>query len=68
MYKFLINLKQCLKFDIQICNDLTGPNRNLVIEASQDLFITIAMYGSTCGIIMCDSMHLTVYGELYDCQ
>ena len=60
----LINLNQCQKFGIKICNDETDPHRNLGIEASEDLFIAIKMEGSTCGIVT----HPPTDDELRECQ
>ena len=47
----LINPNQCRKFGIQIFNDMTDPQRNLGIEASEDQFIPITMDVSTCGLV-----------------
>ena len=41
--KSLINPNQCQNFGIQIFNDPTNPHRNLVIEASEDLFVPMIM-------------------------
>ena len=51
MEKSLINLNRCRNFGIQICNDLTDPHMNLVIEASEDPFIPMKMEVSTCGLV-----------------
>ena len=73
MEKSLIKPNQCQKFGMQICNDLTDPQRNLEIEdpqrklgieASEDLFIPMETEGSTCGIIT----HLPTNDDIHDCQ
>ena len=43
MEKSLINPNQCREFGIQICDNPTDPHRNLVIEASEELFIPMTM-------------------------
>ena len=52
MEKSLINPNQRKKFEIQICDEPTDPNRKLGIEASEYLFIQMATERSNCGIIM----------------
>ena len=64
MEKSQINPNQCRNFWIQKCNDLTDPHRNLVIQASEELFIPMAMEGSTFGIVM----HPPTYNEFHECQ
>ena len=43
--RFLINPNQCRKFGIKISNNTTYPDRKLVIEALEDLFIPMSMEG-----------------------
>ena len=64
MEKSLIKPNQCQKFGIQICNDPTDPNRNIGIEESEDLFISMTMERSTCGIVK----HPPTNDELHGCQ
>ena len=64
MEKSLINPNQCQKFRIQICNDPTDPHRKLVIEASEDLLIPMAMEGSTLNIVL----HPPTDNDIHDCQ
>ena len=62
MEKSLINLNQCQKFGIQICNEPTNLHRKLGIEASEDLFVTMTMEGSICGL----ATHPPTYYELHE--
>ena len=62
--KSLINLNQFQKFGIQICNNPTDPHRKLVIQASEDLFISMKMEGSTSGLVT----HLPTYEKNLECQ
>ena len=64
MEKSLINPNQCQKFGVLIYDDPTNPHRNLVIEASEDLFIPMTMEVSTWGIVT----HVPIDDELHECQ
>ena len=64
MEKSLINPNQCQNFWIKICDDPTNPHRKLGIEASENLFISMKMEGSTCGLIT----HPPTDDEINECQ
>ena len=51
MENLLINPDQCQTFGIQIRDDPTNPNWKLVIEATEDLFISMKMEVSTCMLV-----------------
>ena len=63
-WKSLINLNQCRNFGIQICDDPTDPQIDMVIETSEDLSVPMTMEVSTCGIFT----HPTTNNELYERQ
>ena len=60
----MIKQYQYRKFGIQICNGLTNQHRKLVIEASEDLLIPMAMEGSTLRLVT----HPPTDEELYEYQ
>ena len=64
MEKSLINPNQSRKFGIQLCDDPTDPHRKLGIETSEDLFISMTMKGSTCGLVK----HPPTDYKLHECQ
>lgn len=51
MDRTLLNPNQCRSYGVDVCDNPTDPHRPLGIQVSDDCFVPMKMFGSTCGFI-----------------
>ena len=64
MEKSLINPNQCQNVGIQTCNDPTNPHRNMGIESSEDMLISMTIEVSNRGLVT----HPPTDEDQYECK